>query len=78
MKLNDRWPGYYFSLANPESRKHEGLPALLRRVADRIEAREITSEEILGVTIGRDSVLDDDSWTATVFFSPDLDGDSRS
>lgn len=71
MTTENRWPLYYFTMSNPEDRWREGLPLLLRRVADEIEEQRISSTDIQGVTISQDSATDDDSWVISVYFAPD-------
>ena len=64
----------HFALANAlDSGQADDLPALLRRVADAIEDRAIAPMEILDLTVTSDITADGPWWSATVYWSADID-----
>lgn len=66
--MANSWLSRHFSLANPRSENPTDLPALLRSVADQIEARGINPADILDVTISREATGDGPWWSATVYW----------
>lgn len=67
MDAGDRWTVEHYSQANPEGNGQESVPALLRRLADSLEALGRVSVQDLAFHMEMD---DDgrDRPTATVYF----------
>lgn len=62
-----------FSLANALDDRPADLPHLLRRMADEIDRRGLTPDELLDLTISYDIAADGPWWSATVYWSPSDD-----
>jgi hypothetical protein len=69
--MTDTWPCRHFSQANPVGPGQDDVPALLRRVADAIEALgEVEVHDLLLHT----EVNGDGNWhSVTVYFTPAID-----
>jgi hypothetical protein len=61
----------HFSIANPRAGRPDDLPALLRRLADAIEAEGIAAVDVLDVTIIQETTADGPWWSGTVYWKPE-------
>ena len=68
VQMANSWLSRHFSVANPRSGSPTDLPALLRSVADQIEAQGINPADILDVTISSEMTEDGPWWSATVYW----------
>lgn len=68
----ERWSIFHFSQSNPAGPGQSDVPALLRRVADSVEALgEVTVQDI----VFHDEVTEDGTWPSmTVYFGDEPDG----
>jgi hypothetical protein len=68
---NDEWTVFHFSQSNPSGRGQEDVPALLRRVADSVEALgDVTVQDI---TFSTKVTADERDLTMTVYYHREPD-----
>ena len=66
------YPCRHFSVCNAQGPTSSDLPLMLRRLADSIEAADITTSQVLDVHISGDEITEYGSWwRATVYWSPE-------
>jgi hypothetical protein len=75
--MSESWMARRFSLANPQEDGAADLPRLLRRMADEVEARNLDPMDILDLTISQEMTAAGPWWSATLYWSPDGDGESE-
>ena len=63
----------HFSLANARDDRPSDLPHLLRRVSDEMDVRSIKPMDVLDLTISQEMTEDGPWWSATVYWSTDVD-----
>ena len=72
-----KWPTSgmcrHFSLSNASGSQEGDLPLLLRRLADQIEERGIQPMEALDLTLSSEITENGPWWSATLYWSPDVD-----
>ena len=69
--MTNEWTCQHFSQANPEGPGQDGLPTLLRRVADSIE--ELGAINVMDLTLANEITADGDWWSVTVYFTRPAD-----
>ena len=57
----------------PRDDRPSDLPHLLRRVADEMDVRSIKPMDVLDLTISQEMTEDGPWWSATVYWSTDVD-----
>lgn len=65
------FPSRHFALRNPVDDGPEDLPKLLRRVADEVDLRGISPDDILDLTVSGEIEDFGLCWSVSVYWEPD-------